>query len=132
MLTIDTYIDKSPGKGMGLFSRCKILKGTIYWRRSESFDNVFTLKELDQFPKIAKDFITKHGFQEKNGNWYLCNDHARFSNHSDNSNTLHEFDSNGLLQCSIASKDIEAGEEILCNYCEICLTCKEGVSFDVI
>lgn len=132
MLLIETYIDTSPGKGIGLFAKKDIEKGTKYWLRNEVFDTVITEAQLDSFHKIASDFFTMYGFLEVSGNWYLCNDHARFSNHSETPNTQNHFNAKGLLEYCTISKNIKQGEEIFINYTEICMTCREGVAFKVL
>lgn len=132
MLLVETFLNTSPGKGVGLFAKFDIPKNTKYWVRNERFDKVISVTELKDYPLIASDYITKYGFLEKSNNWYLCGDNARFSNHSSSPNTLHLFNQEGLLQYCIALCDIHTGDEITCNYVEICLTCKNGVDFDII
>jgi hypothetical protein len=129
VLLIETYIDISPGKGFGLFSKYIISLGTVFWRRDEAFDKVYLQSQVESFKQVASDYIKIHGFQEVNLNWYLCGDNARFTNHSNDSNSKHHFNSEGLLEYCTASQNIEAGQEILCDYSEICLTCKSGVIF---
>jgi len=129
MLLVETYIDISPGKGIGLFARTFLANGTKYWARNETFDKILSPAELDRLAPIARAYFKKYGFLEISGNWYLCGDHARFSNHSTNSNTHNFFDSNGLLEYCTISRDIDIGEEIFIDYTEICVTCKDGVSF---
>ncbi len=129
MLLVETYINISPGIGIGLFAKVKIAKETKYWIRNELFDKVISQVQLQSLEKIASDYFMKYGFFEKSGNWYLCGDHARFSNHSKSPNTRNHFNENGLLQYCTTSKIINANEEILIDYTEICLTCRDGVNF---
>jgi len=131
LLIIKTYIDYSPEKGFGLFAKENIPKGTRYWVRNEFFDKVISSLELSFFDDIAIDFIKKYGFLEKSGNWYLCSDNARFSNHSENSNSENYFNSDGLVQYTYSKTRILAGEEILCNYRDICEECREKLKFKV-
>ncbi len=129
MLLLETFIDLSPGKGIGLFAKENISKGTKYWIRNEIFDNVFTPLQITSLEKITIDYIKKHGFLEVSGNWYLCGDNARFSNHSNDPNSRNIYDENNLVQYTIAVRDIKTGEEISCDYQEICWDCKEGLNF---
>ena len=131
MLIVETYIDVSPGKGIGLFAKEYIAKGSVYWVRDENFDKIFLQNQLEQYPKLASDFIKIHGFLEQTGDWYLCGDNARFSNHSRLPNTENHFDYLGRIQYSIATENISPGNEIFCDYTKTCLTCKDGVSFEV-
>lgn len=129
MLLIETYLDFSPGKGIGLFSKELVPEGTTYWIRNEQFDRVFGEQLIATFEKKSVDFIMKYGFKEASGNWYLCNDHARFSNHSTTPNSKSIFDGQGLVEYNIAIHEIRPGEEIFCDYTEICTASKHGVDF---
>lgn len=129
MLIIDTYLNDSQGKGFGLFSRNPILKGDVYWIRDLSFDRIFDPKQMQNFDSKTISFIQYYGFKEATGNWYLCVDNARFCNHSDKANTINEFDKKGELLRCIASKDIEAGEEIVCDYRKTCISCIDQLGF---
>jgi len=130
MLLVETYIEISEGIGIGLYAKNRILKGTKYWVRNEIFDKIISPSQLLRLNKLAINYIKKYGFLEVSGNWYLPGDNDRFTNHSKSSNTLNHFDNGGLLQYATVTKDIEIGEEILCDYSEICLTCKNGVFFE--
>ena len=129
MLLIETVVKLSPNKGLGLFAKHFIKKGTAYWIRNESFDKVITPENLESLLPIAKEYIERYACLEKNGNWYLCGDNGRFSNHSDISNTRTEFNEDGLVISLKASRDIHPEEEIFCNYTELCHTCIDGVVF---
>lgn len=130
MLLVETYIAHSPGKGIGLFAKASIPKGTIYWVRNEVFDKVISEDQIKVFNDLAADYIVMHGFKEVTGNWYLCGDNARFSNHSREPNSLNRFGEDGLIAHSYAARDIAENEEILCDYTNTCQTCINGVPFD--
>lgn len=129
MLLIETYLDISPGKGFGLFSKSGLRAGTKYWIRNEAFDRLFPPEKMNSFGKITSDYIQFHGFLEPSGNWYLCGDNARFTNHSIQPNTGNNFNENGIIQYSIVSNEINAGEEILCDYSEICMAFRKKIGF---
>ncbi|MBI2274709.1 MAG: SET domain-containing protein-lysine N-methyltransferase [Bacteroidetes bacterium] len=130
MLLVETFIDCTRHKGVGLFAKEFIKQGTIYWVRNESFDRLFTEETLSNLDPFAIRYIEKYGFLETSGNWYLCNDNARFSNHSDNPNSDNHLDEFGVVQYCTASRDINKGDEILCDYTKVCQTCKNGVDFE--
>jgi uncharacterized protein len=129
MLLVKTFIQSSPNKGIGLFTLELISKGTKYWVRNEIFDRVFSENDLQLFSEINVNYIKRYGFLEISGNWYLCGDNARFTNHSNNSNSKNYFDEGGLILYTIAEKEILPGEEILCDYREICQECKKQMNF---
>mgnify|MGYP001361032842 CR=1 FL=1 len=131
MLLVKTFIAYSANKGIGLFADQLIPKNVKYWKRDEVFDNIFTPFQISSLEVIAVEYIKKHGFLETSGNWYLCNDNGRFSNHSDNPNSRNLVDEKGLVQFSVTTRDILKGEEILCDYKEICLDSKNNLGFDV-
>jgi SET domain-containing protein len=130
MLIVETYLAESSGKGIGLFAKNIIPKGTIWWIRNENFDKLINQEKLNSYDDLAIAFITNYGFLEPTQNWYLCIDNARFSNHSDVPNSINNLNTSGeIISCS-AIKDIPADEEILCNYRETCLTCLNNLGFE--
>lgn len=130
MLIVHTYIDFSKGKGLGLFAKVKIEKGSIYWIRNEIFDKVFIQEHVDSLNKLASDHIKIYGVLEVSENWYLCSDNAKYTNHSKTPNTQNHFNKDGIVEYCTALNDIEVGEEILCDYTKSCLTCINGVPFN--
>jgi SET domain-containing protein len=132
MLVVPTYVDVSPKRGLGLFAKENISKGDKYWVRNEIFDKIISPTEFRAFSNKEADDINIYGCLETSQNWYLCNDNSKYTNHSAFPNSKAVFNNKGLIQFLIASKDIDAGEEIFCNYMELCLTCKAGVSFTVV
>jgi SET domain-containing protein len=130
MLLVDSYVAPVEGKGIGLFAKDVIAKETIYWQRNETFDRLFTLSALAKFPANVLSYIQKYGFQEVTGNWYLCGDNARFTNHSLQPNFISHFDGSGLVDYCFTDRDIAAGDEILCNYFDTCQSCANGLPFE--
>ena len=129
MLIIDTYLRYSKEKGIGLFSNQQIYKGQKIWIRNELFDKIFTPNDIKKLNNLSISYLKKYGVLEVNGNWYLCSDNSRFSNHSYIPNTIHLFNEKRLAISEIAIRNINKDEEILCNYSEICQTCKEKIPF---
>lgn len=131
MLVVKTYLKPSVGMGIGLFAAEFIKQGTTWWIREITFDKLITKEEFDNYPEQSQKFIEEYGFLERTGNWHLCIDNARFTNHSANPNSENTWGINGELLSCYAISDIQEGEEILCNYETTCLTCVGGVSFEI-
>ena len=129
MLLIETEVKNSATQGLGLFALHWVAKGQKYWVRNEEFDRVFTPQGMNAMNELTTGYIKRYGFLEANGNWYLCGDNAKFSNHSKSPNSRSHYDDSGLVKFNTALTDIQAGEEILCDYTEICKTCIDGVDF---
>jgi SET domain-containing protein len=111
MLLVKTYLSASSVHGIGLFAAEPIAKGTVIWRFDERVDRRLTRAERDAVPEPARSFIEKYSYPEFVGSdvYFLDGDHARFMNHSEAPNTDCEID-------TIATCDIAAGEELLCDY----------------
>ena len=130
MLVVKTYLKPSNGMGIGLYSAEFIKHGTIWWTRDLTFDKLISKEEFHSYPEHSQKFIEEYGFLEKTGDWHLCIDNARFTNHSINPNSENTWDASGALLSCYAIRDIQQDEEILCNYLETCITCIDGLSFD--
>jgi SET domain-containing protein len=120
MNIVKTYIDKSPVNGTGLFAAEFIPKGTLIWELQDHFDTVikeddfkFITGPTSTMSKVQKEYLFKYCYF-KNGKRVLCADDAKFANHSLNANTISTFDK------QYAKVDIQIGEEIFCDYREIC------------
>lgn len=114
MLLVATILRDSGIHGLGVFAREPISKGTPVWR----FDPLLDLKipASASHTPLAQQFLDHYGYiieEEGEAIVVLCGDHARFMNHDDEANT-------GSLDVDpytdIALRDIEAGEEITCDY----------------
>jgi len=119
MLLVDTKIGPSKINGTGLFANQFIPKGTPVWKFQSGFDLKIEKSELDNLSEPAKKQFLKYAYLNPKTNKYiLCFDDARFFNHSDNANcidTESPEDSEGI---DVAAKDIQEGEELICNYKE--------------
>lgn len=111
MLLVKTYLALSGVHGIGLFAAEPIAKGTTIWRFDERVDRKFTKAERDAMPEPTRSFLATYSYPEFVGSdvYYLDGDHARFMNHSETPNTDCEVD-------TITTRDIAAGEELLCDY----------------
>lgn len=110
MFTIEVYIKESEGKGLGVFSKNFIPKGTIIWQFVEGFDIKIHMNELIKLNDIQKKFVDKY-FWRENDYYYSSCDHSIFQNHNSNSNSIP--DKNGDM---VAKCDINIDEEIVINY----------------
>jgi uncharacterized protein len=111
MLYVKTILKESPIHGLGLFAAEPIMKDTLIWEFNPLFDKKIYDGILSMLPTLVQEFIKTYGFLDPSGYWILCSDNARFMNHSDNPTCK---DKNQILD--YAAKDIEAGEELTCNY----------------
>jgi SET domain-containing protein len=109
MLLVETYIAESIGKGLGLFSKNFIKKGTIIWEFVEGFDIQVPIDKYKLLSDIQKDYVDKY-FWKEDGYLYSSCDYSNFQNHSYNPNSV------ALDDKMVAVRDIYADEEILVNY----------------
>jgi uncharacterized protein len=96
--------------GYGVVATQFIPKGTITWAM-DKLDRVFTSQEVYSMEEMYQEIIEKYTYRNNKGNFILCWDHARFVNHSFDSNcitTAYEFE--------IAVRDIHPGEELTDDY----------------
>lgn len=124
MTVVKTKLKEVQGKGIGLFADQFIPKGTIWWKDTPLYDKIISKEEYESYDVIQKDFFDKYVFIKQDGTMYMCIDNARFINHSDKPNT------NNIGDDCLANRDIQEGEELTCDYREICLTCKDVLPFE--
>lgn len=106
-----TYLDKSDGKGIGLFAGEEIKKGELVYKHSKRFQHVLTLEEFETLPQDEKNTFEHYGYLWQ-GKWYLDFDDVRFLNHADDPNLVLTDD--GIA----ASRDIKKDEELTQHYKE--------------
>ena len=105
-------VSKIPKAGLGLIASEKILSGEIIWENNSKSTLSYTKEEWDHLPEAFKKSILKYVY--KSDNIYFLNlDDSRFFNHSVNPTAIQDEDGN-----YVAKDDIEADEEITCNYKE--------------
>jgi SET domain-containing protein len=113
MLLISTSLRPSPIHGIGCFTNEKIRKGQVVWEFDERIDLRIPVSRLSEFPTPVQEFFSIYGYTEIYGGekvMILCGDHSRHFNHSENPNLI------DTPSKSTATQDIEAGEELTCNY----------------
>ena len=116
MLLIRTKVGPSRIHGSGLFAVDPIIRGAPIWRFQRGFDQVFLAHEFGSLPLPARDHTRWYCFVSgETGDVILSGDHACFLNHSSTPNTGAYPGATGPI-ATVALRDIEAGEELTCNY----------------
>jgi SET domain-containing protein len=116
MMLIRTRVAPSTIHGMGLFASDPVPAGTPIWRFEAGFDHDFGPAAFAALPPLAREHTRWFCFVSKaNGHVILSGDHACFINHSSQPNTGAPADATPPVT-TVALRDIQAGEEITCNY----------------
>lgn len=117
MLLVRTFIGASSIHGNGVFAVDEIARGTVVWRYNFRFDRVISDEELAGMPDAFCDYINMYSYRSSDigGRLLLPCDHAKFLNHSTEPNTIE------LPLKSVASRKINSGEEITCDYSKFCV-----------
>jgi hypothetical protein len=127
MLLVKTKIGPSQIHGMGLYADGFIPKGTAIWRFAKGLDMKLTQEELDALPSLAKECILHYCYHSDVDNMYvLCFDDARFFNHSSNPNVTSADLPDDPEGMEVALRDIQPGEELLCDCRDFDIDCVEG------
>lgn len=120
--SIDYEVKDTGGKGLGLFTKEFIPKGKTVWRCKSwknmlMFDGEAALREyLNTFEshERRREAIT-HSYSMHEDVVMVLTDDGKYMNHSDTPNTF-STDVAVDRDCSVASRDIEVGEELTCDY----------------
>jgi SET domain-containing protein len=117
MLLIRTRVGPSPIHGSGVFACETVLPGTAVWQFEPAFDRVIAEAELPKTPSAFREYIDMYAYYSADlgGRLLLPCDHAKFLNHSAHPNTR------TLPFMSVASRLIETGDEITCDYGAFCV-----------
>ena len=102
------FINKE--KGYGVVATKFIPAGTITWVL-DRLDKVYRPSQYKALEPIYRNILDIYTYRNNEGNFILCWDHARFVNHSFNSNCL-----STAYDYEIAIRDIEKGEELTDDY----------------
>jgi hypothetical protein len=113
-----------PDMGYGVFASRFIPKGTITWVRDD-LDQTFSPTGFARFSPFYRDLLDTYSFVDKEGDYVLCWDHARFVNHACEAACL----SPGY-GFEIAVRDVAAGEELTDDYgtlnIDVAFSCRCG------
>lgn len=116
MLLVATELRPSPIHGIGCFTTQFIPAGTVVWTFTPGFDLEIDPADLDALSAPAREQFIKYSYLDVvTGKYVLCFDDARFFNHSDSPNVL-DGSMPATTQSSVASRDIQPGEELTCDY----------------
>jgi uncharacterized protein len=114
VLLVSASVRPSAIHGLGCFTNERIVKGQLVWRYDPRLDRRLPAAEVAALPAAAQEFVRMYGYLEEcDGQpvYTLCGDHAKHMNHTATPNLL-----NVNSQTDSALRDIEAGEELTCNY----------------
>lgn len=114
MLRIKTKIGPSGIHGIGLFADQFVPKGTVTWQYDPEIDLSITKQQLDALSPLSKDFFLFYTYFDQQRELYILpSDHLRFINHS-----VQEEKRNiaSTPDQDVASRDIQPGEELFCDY----------------
>lgn len=111
MIHPDTYLGfVDARRGHGVFAQKLIPRGTVVWLHDE-LDQVLSPARVAALPPPLRAQVERYAYVNADGNRVLCWDHGRYMNHSCEPSTT----SIGTLM-EIARRDIQAGEELTCEY----------------
>lgn len=115
MLLINTYVAKSKIEGVGVFAADPVKRRQLIWRLEPSFDRLIHRSFLESAPPHLREFFTRYAYPLNGDPETLVFevDNGRFMNHQDQPNTEYK-----AIDRGYALRDIEAGEELTCNYAE--------------
>ena len=118
MLTVPTYLDRSPLHGIGLFASGFLPMGTVVWEFNSLTDLRYSPDQWLELEVMLSPCSFKnlrsHSYKEK-GFIFLCMDNSRFMNHSlEVANVCQDSVHDRML----VTRDVDKGEELLCNYLE--------------
>lgn len=112
MLLVNAVKGPSIIHGFGLICQEFIPKGAVVWKFQPGFDLMISESVFNLLSPTAKEQVLYYGYHDVPANQYiLSSDDDRFTNHSDEPNTI-----NLGAFCTVAQRDIHPGEEITWAY----------------
>ena len=117
MLLVKTTLAPSSIEGLGVFAAESIRAGTVVWKFVPGIDLLLSDERIARLPDIVTEVCERYAYRHgRLNNYVLCGDDARFVNHSDDPNTKGIYPPGDDQGMDIATRDIEEGEEITCDY----------------
>ncbi|MAL78732.1 MAG: SET domain-containing protein-lysine N-methyltransferase [Sneathiella sp.] len=115
MMLVRTFAAPSVVEGVGVFAAERIKKGTLIWQYQPTFDRLVPEEWLSTGSPVIQEFLKKYAYpaHDEPGMLVIEIDNGRLMNHSEEPNTDFTRISEGY-----ARRDIEEGEELLCDYRE--------------
>lgn len=111
MLKVKTKIGPSKTHGTGLFADQFIPKGTTTWEWDPIMDISLDVDFVESLPSVQKEYLLYYMYLDQEINkLILCSDNQRYINHSKNTNI------DSTPRRDVANRDIQPGEEFLCDY----------------
>jgi len=122
-MTIKTSVKDTLDRGSGLFTVEEVKKGDIVFRDDPTIDRIFSAKQVAVMSEAMKEFVHFYAsYDKKKDEYYLDVDNTKFLNHSNTPNITY-IEETGVM---VATRDIEAGEELTSDYREYDDPSKEG------
>lgn len=116
-MLVPTRRQSSEIHGTGLFAAEPIPEGTPTWRFTPGLDLALHPDAVSALPDISRDWFVTYAYWDiRTGLYVLCADDARFMNHSDSPNVGGNYDAEPVFGMDVALRDIDAGEELTCDY----------------
>jgi SET domain-containing protein len=109
MLLVETTVRPSEIHGLGCFTAEFIPKGKRVWVFDRRIDVLVYKARASKLPAPMQTLLDEKGFvavRRWRKCFVLCGDDSRYMNHSDDPNLVN----------NVACRDIEAGEELTCDY----------------
>lgn len=115
MMLVPTYVASSDVEGVGVFASEAICKGTLIWRYEPDFDRLVPASWLSEQTPMMQEFLRKYAYpaHDRPDMLVIEIDNGRFMNHTLEPNT----DFTRVIE-GYTTRDIAAGEELVCNYSE--------------
>lgn len=114
MLRVKTYIDVSSIHGIGLFADEFINKGTPTWQYDHGLDYLISKETIDSLTEIQKKVFIHYCYFDYDQDMYVMPiDDLRFINHTKDKSQINI---ESTPNQDIAARDIDKGEELLCDY----------------
>ena len=115
MMLVPTYLAPSWIEGIGVFAEDPIAMGSLIWRLDPDIDRLIRKGDVSAYPAHFQAFVERYSYPYPHDPERLIVelDNGRFMNHAERPNTRFDDPDAGF-----ALRDIEAGEELTCNYAE--------------